>query len=94
MREKLTKRTSRLKKCMSKQVMEHRVHVIPVSDAQLHSAQAICWCFPLNTGQGNLWIHNAADCREAHERITGEKCSDGWVLIAEFRGDRQMELAR
>lgn len=72
---------------------EHRIHIIPLGDVQLHSAQAICWCHPLNTGEDDLWIHHAADTREAHERVNGEKCSDGWALIAEFRGDCQMELS-
>jgi hypothetical protein len=28
--------------------------------------------------------HNAWDAREGRERVTGEKASDGWVLISEY----------
>lgn len=77
--------------------LTHRIHVIPVNDVQLHSAQAICWCFPLATESGRTWIHHAKDCREMKERLIADlvkkQTSDGWVLIAEFRGDCQMELA-
>jgi len=35
-----------------------------------------------------VWVHNAKDCREAIERATGEKSSDGWICIAEFPLDQ------
>lgn len=66
-----------------------RVHVIPIGDTGgpgndgLHAAQEICWCHPTET-EPRLWVHNAHDCREARERVTGEQCSDGWINIAEF----------
>jgi hypothetical protein len=59
------------------------IHSIPLGDEQIHSAQEICWCNPTET-EPRLWVHNAKDCREAKERATGEKCSDGWINIAEF----------
>lgn len=63
--------------------MIRRVHCIPIGDEQLHAAQEICWCHPTEI-EVNLWAHNAADCREAKERMTGEKCSEGWINIAEY----------
>jgi hypothetical protein len=72
--------------------LQHRIHIIPIDDVQLHSGQAICWCHPLSTDGGKYWIHNAGDCREAFERRDGIKCSEGWVLMAEFRGNCQMEI--
>lgn len=60
-----------------------RIHVLPVGDEGIHAAQEICWCHPTEI-EPRLWVHNAKDCREAEERITGEKCSDGWVNIAEY----------
>lgn len=59
-----------------------RLHVIPVGDREIHAAQESCWCHPAHTGS-NVWVHNAKDCREARERATGEKCSEGWINIAE-----------
>jgi hypothetical protein len=61
----------------------HHVHTIPINDIFLHGAQKDCWCHPTEIST-NLWAHNAKDCREAMERITGEQSSDGWVLIAEY----------
>jgi len=63
--------------------MPRNVHVIPIGDERLHSAQLICWCHPIEI-EPQLIAHNAKDCREAKERITNEKCSAGWVLIAEY----------
>lgn len=63
--------------------MTKRLHVIPVGDVEIHAAQEICWCHPLEI-EPLVWAHNAKDCREAKERITGSKCSDGWIAIAEF----------
>ena len=57
--------------------------MVPVADVELHAAQAICWCHPTEMEPG-LWVHNAADTREARERVTGKKCSAGWVNVAEF----------
>lgn len=64
-------------------MMERRIHVLPVGDVELHAAQAICWCHPLEL-EPRLWVHHAKDCREARERVTGTGCSDGWVNVAEF----------
>lgn len=67
-----------------------RIHVIPIGDLYLHSAQDFCWCHPTET-ENNVLVHNAKDCREARERIREEKCSDGWINIAEF--NEPFELA-
>jgi hypothetical protein len=61
---------------------KQKLHIIPVGDTKLHSAQQTCWCHPNPTEDG-LWVHNAQDCREARERISGDGCSEGWVIIAE-----------
>ena len=60
-----------------------RIHVIPIGDVELHAAQEICWCHPIET-EPKIWVHNAKDCREARERATGEKSSEGWINIAEY----------
>lgn len=60
-----------------------RIHVLPIGDVELHAAQELCWCHPTET-EPRLWVHNAKDVREARERATGEKCSDGWINIAEY----------
>jgi hypothetical protein len=60
-----------------------RIHVLPVGDIKYHSAQEICPCHPTET-EPRLWVHNAWDNREAKERASGEKCSDGWINFAEF----------
>lgn len=62
--------------------MKKRTHVIPVGDEEIHCAQESCWCKPVQTEPG-VFTHNAKDCREAQERITGQNCSEGWVLIGE-----------
>lgn len=61
----------------------YHLHNIPLGDTYLHGAQKDCWCHPTET-RLNLWTHNAKDCREAKERVTGEQVSEGWVLIAEY----------
>lgn len=64
--------------------MTFRVHVIPISDEIVHSATGLlCDCDPLFSPDGNV-IHNALDCREIPERVTGEQCSDGWILVKEL----------
>ena len=63
--------------------MVRRIHVLPVGDMEIHAAQELCWCHPTET-EPRLWVHNAKDCREARERATGKKCSDGWIFIAEY----------
>lgn len=60
-----------------------RIHVIPIADVEIHSAQSICWCHPTEV-EPMIWVHNAKDCREKEERVTGEKCSAGWINIAEY----------
>jgi len=66
-----------------------RLHTIPIGDHEVHCAQPTCWCFPALIvkdahTRAEIWTHNAKDCREAKERQTGEKCSEGWVTIAEI----------
>lgn len=60
------------------------IHCIPIGDARLHAAQAVCPCHPLEMEDGALMAHNAWDAREGKERATGQKASEGWVLIAEY----------
>ncbi len=59
------------------------LHCIPVGDLDVHSAQRVCWCHPTEI-VSCLWAHNAKDCREAKERFTEGKASEGWIVIAEF----------
>ncbi len=60
-----------------------RIHALPVGDLEVHAAQSTCWCHPTETSP-QVWVHNAKDCREVHERFTGEgKPGDNWVCIAE-----------
>lgn len=61
----------------------NRIHVIPVGDYRIHYAQSDCWCYPTERSEGVIWVHHAADCREARERINNEKCSEGWINIGE-----------
>lgn len=64
--------------------MKRRVHVIPVGDKDIHAAQLMCWCHPLEL-EGGTVVHHAADCREKHERQTGSGYPDKkWVNIAEY----------
>jgi hypothetical protein len=57
--------------------------VIPIGDLHIHCGQVTCWCYPLEIQPGT-WVHNAKDCREARERLTGMQCSPGWVSVAEL----------
>ncbi len=72
--------------------MNKTIHTIPIGDKELHFAQSTCWCHPTEI-EPSIAVHNAADCRESQERITGCKSSEGWVLIAERpdRSDRDWE---
>lgn len=61
------------------------VHVMPINDERSHSCSADCWCSPrveyldpatnLPYPRGPMVVHNAADCREVSERVTGEPVS-------------------
>lgn len=62
------------------------IHVIPIADTHIHQAQSSCWCHPTEVDTTNhIVAHNAQDCREAKERFTGKKSSQGWINIAEVR---------
>ena len=70
---------------MSNPVIEtkpKRVHVIPLDDEAMHSAQMKCWCHPIEVAFGVV-THHAKDCREAKERA-GVVTHKGWVNISEF----------
>lgn len=60
-------------------------HVIPIGgDEPHHVCHLSCWCFPLE--REKVVIHNAKDCREAHERRTGDGIAGKqWVRVMEFR---------
>lgn len=69
------------------------VHVLPLNDDREHTTEGQCWCQPemrwqdAETGEiyanGPMVIHNAADCREVSELVTGERMADGktWKTI-------------
>ncbi len=40
-------------------------HVIPIEDLKEHEESPECWCNPTETEA--VWVHNAADGREAYE---------------------------
>lgn len=66
--------------------MIRSIHVIPVEDIHVHSAKSTCWCFPIELEPVDfpgIFTHNAKDCREAKERVHGEKCSEGWEIVTE-----------
>lgn len=65
-----------------KKYARKRIHILPINDTREHYAQELCWCYPLK--RNGIWAHNAKDCREAMERITGEGCSDGWIIVPEI----------
>jgi len=58
-------------------------HIIPLGDTYPHAGQADCWCLPTCVGE-TRWIHHAQDSRESKERQTGEGCSEGWIVVAEY----------
>jgi hypothetical protein len=62
------------------------VHVIPLNDEQEHEKSTSCWCEPtvnwIDPDTNRPWangscmvVHNAADCREFSEQVTGEGVS-------------------
>lgn len=68
------------------------VHVIPNNDERTHARDNNCWCDPrilwideedgIPFRNGPLVIHNAADCRETSEEVTGEISDVGknWIV--------------
>ena len=66
---------------------EHRIHVIPIGDVEIHAAQEVCWCHPLRSPKEPhrvSYIHHAKDIREAYERSHLEGIEGKpWVCIAE-----------
>ena len=70
------------------------VHVIPQNDERPHCIFYECWCNPrvewLDPETNLPWangscrvIHNAADCREISEQVTGECVDDlsKWEVV-------------
>lgn len=67
-------------------------HVVPVNDEAPHDMSAECKCGPRlewadpDTGEpyalGPLVVHEAFDCRQVSEEVTGEAVSEeqGWEL--------------
>lgn len=56
------------------------IHVMPINDTMLHGAHESCPCYPFETERG-LYVHNAKDCREAKERVTGDMHKFGWEAV-------------
>jgi hypothetical protein len=52
------------------------IHVIPADDEREHQLSTWCWCgpesFEVDAGGATIWVHHAADLREAYEQATGE----------------------
>ncbi len=70
------------------------VHCVPLNDEREHDLDPECWCDGLvewldpETGMpwaagGYRMIHNAADCRECAEVVTGEGMGSGkeWEVV-------------
>lgn len=67
-------------------------HIIPLNDEKKHEHSAECSCEPavswidpdtnLPYPRGPLIVHNAFDCREISERVTGEivDADSKWAL--------------
>ena len=55
------------------------VHVIPLDDTMSHTLSMECGCYPLE--DRGVIIHNAKDCRESRERITGNTTGKPWGLF-------------
>lgn len=61
------------------------VHVTPRNDFREHDQDIDCWCEPRVErvpGKAPIVIHNAADGREAQEKVTGEISAEGadWLV--------------
>ena len=61
----------------------NNIHCIPVGGAEpVHICHSSCWCHP--NREGNVYTHNAKDCREKWER---QGLNDGeirpWVTVEE-----------
>lgn len=56
------------------------VHVLPLNDTMAHFVNPACPCYPLEIEKG-LFVHNAEDCREAKERITGRTFRHPWEAV-------------
>ena len=50
---------------------ENQIHVVPLKDQLDHEFDHECWCKPwsevIQFG-ATIWVHNAKDGREVHER--------------------------
>lgn len=57
------------------------IHIIPIGDEKIHCAQMSCDCKPKH--KDGIAVHNSYDCREIPENITGESCSEGWIVIGQ-----------
>jgi hypothetical protein len=47
------------------------IHVIPLGDMDTHTHDSGCRCGPIFYSDGEIYVHNAFDGREAYE--TGER---------------------
>lgn len=48
-------------------------HCIPLNDEREHAIAVDCWCNPhTDKDEPRVWIHVAADMRDAYEQIIGE----------------------
>lgn len=75
-------------------VVPFALHVIPVDDHRgdepmHHFASPHCPCFPVQPDPDvvpNLWVHNAWDLRDAHERQPGytNPPGKGWMRVGQI----------
>lgn len=68
------------------------VSVVPLNDEREHVQDSWCWCDPrvnyrdeagLEYPRGPIVVHEAADCRQVSERVTGETVSPSqrWAIV-------------
>lgn len=59
-----------------------KVHVIPIGGGEdTHHTYIPCWCSPLETDQGRLFIHHASDLREVQEWQGRTDADKKWIVV-------------
>jgi hypothetical protein len=67
-------------------------HVIPCDDEREHDLSSWCWCCPdlVPVGESTLYVHHAADLREAYENLTGDPLPGKFWIRVEEDDDREV----
>lgn len=66
------------------------LHVIPLDDEVLHFASGKCPCQPFcdDRAEMDIYVHHAADGREAAERAGKPVDGKGWTNVGEWLNDQ------